>query len=289
MNCLHPIPVEVEKKNGRKVKILAPCGRCESCLVNRKANWSFRLFHEMASADSAYFITLTYSDNCLLYNGVTPTVSKKHVQKFLKRLRKRVYPFKIRYFAVSEYGSYTHRPHYHIILFNFPNQFNVLEYLETCWGKGFVTVSPLNEQRINYTCKYTLNSLNDDDEFFRYRDRNFLLCSKGIGRCYADDVQNRNYHKRNKQPFIKKGDSYISLPRYLKEKIFTYEELDEISKENEKRSLDEWHKLHDVLDSLPLSERVSYFKKYCKKHFMSEDQQNDFIRRTRKKAKDGKI
>ena len=44
----------------------------------------------------------------------------------------------LRYFAVAEYGHKTGRPHYHVILWNFPtesfcNLSQVIHFLERCW------------------------------------------------------------------------------------------------------------------------------------------------------------
>ena len=65
------------------------------------------------------FVTLTYADDQLPDgNSLCP----EDVTKFLKRLRKRIDPVKIRYFLCGEYGEgSTSRPHYHLILFGLPS------------------------------------------------------------------------------------------------------------------------------------------------------------------------
>jgi hypothetical protein len=60
---------------------------------------------------------LTYDDEHLPPNN---SLLKKDLQKFFYKLRQKIKPIKIRYFAVGEYGSNkTKRPHYHIILFGY--------------------------------------------------------------------------------------------------------------------------------------------------------------------------
>lgn len=107
MNCIHPIPVSITKLNGRIVKLLTPCGKCEACLVKKKQAWVFRLSEHHKHSSIAYFVILTYSDSNLprlracirkygtqmvrVYSdcpGAVYGVDKSDVQKFLKRLCK---------------------------------------------------------------------------------------------------------------------------------------------------------------------------------------------------------
>lgn len=95
-----------------------PCGHCYECLSKRRSDWSIRLREEYKSKGRAYHAILTYNDEHLPFtkNGIA-TVNKKDCQDFIKRLR---YYFKdsFTYFLAAEYGEYTQRPHYHIIIFS---------------------------------------------------------------------------------------------------------------------------------------------------------------------------
>ena len=72
-------------------------------------------------------------------NGVFP----EEIQLFFKRLRtkldRRGISHNLRYIAVSEYGHWSKRPHYHIILWNFPDNFETaysrLTLIESCWRR----------------------------------------------------------------------------------------------------------------------------------------------------------
>ena len=70
------------------------------------------------------FVTLTYSEQSLpklpLVGGLLPTLQRKDVVGFLKRLRTNVSPVKFRFFGCGEYGEQTERPHYHLLLFGLP-------------------------------------------------------------------------------------------------------------------------------------------------------------------------
>lgn len=70
--------------------------------------------HESQMWENNSFITLTYNNENLPKDG---SISKKALQNFFKRYRKRFPKNTIRYFACGEYGDLNGRPHYHAILF----------------------------------------------------------------------------------------------------------------------------------------------------------------------------
>lgn len=106
--------------------IVVPCGSCIICR-KRKANaLAVRAIMETESCGSApLFITLTYNNEHLPHNDLGyETLQKKDLQLFFKRLRSLLdnenLIHSLRYLACGEYGSKTKRPHYHILLWNFP-------------------------------------------------------------------------------------------------------------------------------------------------------------------------
>ena len=90
------------------------CGQCLPCRVNRRRIWTHRVLLEAIKSSESSFITLTYDDENLPENG---SLCPSHVRDWLKRIRKKVEPRKLRYFLVGEYGDETKRPHYHVALF----------------------------------------------------------------------------------------------------------------------------------------------------------------------------
>lgn len=221
MKCLSPISVTDPRFGNPKIRVTVPCGKCYACLSRRRHDWTFRLKQELKVSTSAFFVTLTYDDEHLPRNsdGV-PIVVKRDVQLFFKRLRKAIYPKKIRYFAVSEYGTKNIRPHYHVILFNFPIASNLDAVLHDCWTLGFVSVGDVNGASINYVCKYCL-SYSDVDQF---PVRPFMLCSRrpaiGSNYCTNDDIV--RYHKLNNNDFVVDDGGFKSvMPRYYRDKIFS--------------------------------------------------------------------
>jgi len=212
--------------------IYVPCGKCEACLNKRKTDWFVRLKKEHEMCDSAYFITLTYDEDKVPRDFVNvggfitsiESVSKKDCQNFLKRLRYDIRPFKVRYFLISEYGPQTLRPHYHMILFDFPNALKdkIGEYIEKSWGNGFVSISPVTDARISYVVSYCL----DNSKIPEYLPKNFMLCSRkpGIGSVLFDDFRLCDYITYNdKHPVPVQSDGETKMfpcPRYYRDKLF---------------------------------------------------------------------
>lgn len=130
----------------------------------------------MRNADGSKFVIYASVDNSLL---------PYQVEKFLKRLRQAVGPF--RYFLVGEYGDISNRPHYHAALFGIgpEHEASVLK----AWGMGHVMLAELNIQTIRYITGYVtkkMTSKSDDRLNGRYPE--FRLMSKGLGRGFVDSV-----------------------------------------------------------------------------------------------------
>lgn len=125
-----------------------PCGKCLACLRKRSLDWTTRCIFEsrVYGADDCCFVTLTYAE------APEQGLVKRHLQCYLKRLRSRLYPLRIRFYACGEYGSIGKRPHYHMILFGVSA--DVLSCCDDAWPFGFVSVGRATERSIAYTCGY---------------------------------------------------------------------------------------------------------------------------------------
>lgn len=217
MKCVSPINLPSDGKS--KLRRLVPCGKCYPCLQKRRNDWIFRIQQEIKVSTSCYFVTLTYEDGSLPRDdNDNPTVSKRDVQLFLKRLRKSISPYKIRYFLVSEYGGKTFRPHYHMILFNYPHdKRDVTNDIKLAWNMGFISVSPITPQRVAYVTKYCMQNTYLPDML----KKTFMLCSRrpAIGSNYISDAT-KNFHKENLETTVRMNGYRHSLPKYYIEKIF---------------------------------------------------------------------
>lgn len=149
MKCLTPIILP-------NSNMTFPCGKCYNCCVNYSRQWALRMLHEASLHVNNCMITLTYAET----DG---DLHKDHFQKFMKRLRKRIAPIKVRYFACGEYGGKNNRPHYHVILFGWiPEDIERVKYtnyysskfLADVWGYGFVSLSDITYENLIYCAKY---------------------------------------------------------------------------------------------------------------------------------------
>ena len=119
------------------------CGHCALCRDKKTRDWKFRaLCESIESPNTTYFVTLTYNNKYYPRYGV----HKEAIQLFMKRLRIKLsrlgIEHNIKYFAVGEYGKNSGRPHYHLLLWNFPDDLkeffpgitSVLHFIEECWS-----------------------------------------------------------------------------------------------------------------------------------------------------------
>lgn len=202
----------------RYVPELVPCGKCLACLVNKRNEWAFRLEQEYKASHGACFVTLTYHPKFCPDYGL----DKKHVQKYMKRLRK-VCSDKLRYFLVGEYGTRTQRPHYHIILFNYGER-NIETEIRQAWSSrkseafGIVDIRPLTAGRILYCTKYIIQRGNGEASG---NNKPFMLCSRayGIGLGYLS-TEMADYHRRTQRNYTLVHGKKGRLSRYYRDKIW---------------------------------------------------------------------
>lgn len=193
-----------------------PCGRCMACKINRSQDWSLRIWHEYIESERiGCFVTLTYSDDFI---NVKNTLVKDHLQRFLKRFRNEVVT-EFKYYGVGEYGDEKNRPHYHMIMIGLNK--NIAPVVERVWGQGFVTVSNLTMQRINYVTKYITGKLYGEMAKKEYKNKlaPFAIMSKGIGYKWISKDENENKVLTNLS--IRKGGKSLPIPRYYVKKMKT--------------------------------------------------------------------
>lgn len=194
--------------------IQVPCGRCGFCLATRKSDWATRLEYEARLWLDKRFITLTYADPHLYWIGGKPQLKKDHLQNYFKRLRKAGY--KLRYYAVGEYGAKYYRPHYHIILFgSIPEKL-----LREKWDKGLVHIGTVTQQSIAYCLKYVVNSKGRGMRNGRLAPFSLMSRKPGLGANYLS-TQMKEWHKSGRKNYVIIDGQKRHLPRYYKEKIFS--------------------------------------------------------------------
>ena len=224
----------------KDIEFRIPCGKCLNCKKKRRSDWSLRLEHEYLYSDSALFITLTYNDASIPRNKGIPTLNKKDLQDYIKRLRNSHVAYvsrelgirksevknhskQIRYYAVGEYGSKTNRPHYHILLFNY--DIANLKPIEAQWKNtqtghplGFVDIGKVSSASINYTTKYMFKQWGKKD----LRQRPFTNMSRRpmIGTGFLNEY--KNYLREFELTTIRdKKGTLRKLPKAYLYKIYT--------------------------------------------------------------------
>lgn len=158
MPCYHPVPayrgldggvtLDIRKSVPSGELLGVRCGSCLGCREARARDWTIRARFELADHSDACWCTLTYDEG-----WCPPTLSKRHLQLFFKRLRKRT---AVRYIACGEYGERTARPHYHAILFGVPRE---TRDVEASWGMGFAQTHSISDASIAYVCGYVQKKL----------------------------------------------------------------------------------------------------------------------------------
>ena len=198
---------ELKKRYGKQL-ILLPCGHCYMCSVDYSRMWASRIMLETKDHLHNCFITLTFNDWM-----VPERPCKRHVQLFLKRLRK-VVPGRIKYFACGETGEHKgsreSNPHYHLIIFgyDFPDKKEFKrsgsglmiyrsEELDRLWsikikGKlvnlGFASIGSVTPESAQYVAKYCMKK-----HLTGIDSGEFNLMSKGLGKNQYDQVDWNTY------------------------------------------------------------------------------------------------
>lgn len=155
-----------------------------ACRINERRLWTHRIILEAMLHNQNVFCTLTYDDEHLPENHETIGVLKPDDTKnFLKRLRHVAPLGKIRFYLAGEYGDQTQRPHYHLIVFNFPlchwggtrhhkdpgrGCCPPCDLIRSTWGKGRIELGDVTPESAQYTAGYTIKKMTDmNDERLR--------------------------------------------------------------------------------------------------------------------------
>lgn len=183
------------------------------------------------------FVTLTYRDEKLPEaNGLR----YRDVQLFLKKVRRAGDFFRygpqsgVRFFCAAEYGSKRHRPHYHLLLYNFRPQDEVRWHngarfsraLEEMWSHGTVDIGDVEAGSCAYVAGYA-GKKGYGKNLARYevvntvtgevteKRREFCHMSKGIGAAVYEKYPSDFFPADHA---VIDGQKY-AVPRYFYEKL----------------------------------------------------------------------
>lgn len=159
--------------------IIVPCGRCIGCRLDYSREWADRMILELDYSKTALFLTLTYDEESVPRSDLGyMTLCTKHMDNFVRRLRRRFSEKEIRYFYSGEYGDSTFRPHYHGIFFGLElddiedlvfykhnrdgDSLYTSVSLSELWSFGYVVVGRVTWHSCAYTARYVLKKLTGD-------------------------------------------------------------------------------------------------------------------------------
>ncbi len=244
--ALCKFPIHLKQAGG-----IVPCGQCFTCRLNKARFWTFRLMMEARLHQENWWTTLTYSDDYLpqeyidpdtgqIFEGSPGTLSPRHVELFLKRLRKSLFPTQLRFFLVGEYGESTNRPHYHLCLFGVGE--DVIPHIKKCWTdpvsklplgmQDLRSCGPISQQNARYTVGYTLKKLTKvNDSRLEGRYPEFTRSSKGIGLEFAKRYAASINNPSGLATILATGDiprsvrydgRWWPLDRYMRDKILEF-------------------------------------------------------------------
>lgn len=264
MQCTQPYHSPQDQKD-------YPCYKCPACKAQQAKEKAKRAMDELLYHNSAVMVTLTYDEKHLAelnekhrrehesnpqkYPLLIDSLDRREVTNYMRRVKRyfyRKYGIKLTYTYGSEYGSelYTHRPHYHIIIYGLKTEH--ARELHALWGKdvfdvGF-KVSPLRNQKgAEYVSKYIQKNL--DNYYWKlkhpYKKRPFFgagngyrkdgdIKRTGIGYQWAKD--NAQQLKTNKKMTM--SGIPVTIPEYYKETAgvqFTAEDSQKIIDEKERQ------------------------------------------------------
>lgn len=218
------------------------CGQCIPCLVNRRRTWAHRQVLESFKHEDNSFVTLTYDQEHVGAGELVPA----HMRDWLKRLRFAIYPVKVRFFGVGEYGEETWRPHYHLSLFGYglgktvDSASQAAKLIGQTWGMGNVYIAEFNAQTASYVAGYVTKKMTAAGDWrLDGRAPEFARMSRrpGLGAPALDDiVATARALKLNDAPrFLQMGSQRLVLGRYLRrlvrEAMLSGERIEEIKQE----------------------------------------------------------
>lgn len=201
--------------------LYVPCGKCAECQKTKRLQWSFRLITHCRQYSDNAFVTLTIAPK---YYKAIYKEPKKYLQLFIDRLRKRL-GFRPEYFIVPEIGvddRYTHRLHFHGIIFDTPESKIPYSTIIDTWQYGIVHVDATSDKTCHYVAKYILK---DYKKELGINFKPFIFCCNGIGKSYLDDKNVIQWHVNgfDFRDYTKIGDVVFPLSPYYRDKIYSDE------------------------------------------------------------------
>lgn len=251
MPCYYPILIKNKRYENASSAYAAamreprylyvPCGNCMGCLKKKRQDWSVRLSNELRNSLSAYVVTLTYDEENVPWTHKfdtakfvainsylppeIPTLKYKDIQNWKKLLRTNIdrklknnfQLDKLKFFVAPEYGGQTGRPHYHVMVFNWPENLDFFSYVSKTWKKGMFMIDTLDEATIQYCCKYVLKPPKYYKEIGQVPPRS--LPSPGLGKSISNKLKSYYRDQLLSRKVIRKNGYTYAVPRCYRDEL----------------------------------------------------------------------
>lgn len=209
-----------------------------------KALWdreNFRYDPITGTFSNSFGDTCSYDELVGLCSRLRQVMSldSRDLTLFLKRLRRFLsyhHDVQVRFYAVGEYGSLKHRPHYHIIVFGLHlddlyeigrnkagRMLHSSKIIEKLWPYGRVEVDKLTWESAAYTARYTVKKLGKAETDF-YKEFNIvpefsrMSLKPGIGQKYFDENAKTIYEYDKIHISTSSGVRTVKPPRFYDQK-----------------------------------------------------------------------
>lgn len=294
-----------------------PCGKCIQCRIAYSREWANRCMCEYKTSVNAYFITLTYDTAHLHFNpyvdpdsgevSMRPVLWPADLRNFMKRLRfwcSERSDLKQRFFACGEYGdeSNTQRPHYHLIVYNLPPEFEAKKHefkdskpgtpLWTCaaldelWPDGIAVFGDVTWDTCAYVARYVVKKRKGKDRSDQIKAQELLFPDDpwidefvrmsrmpGIGREFYEQKKASIY--ATDEMFVSQRGSVVGVrPAKYYDRLFDIEDPDRLVELKQRRKKVAEQMQLDVLSRTDLNE-VEYLDL---KRKSKEDQVSRLVR-----------
>lgn len=230
--------------------LAVPCGKCKLCIHEKIKEWSCRMLLESnAYRQIPMFVLLTFNDAHLprfaRKSDEAKEIYKAHFQKFMKRFREILSRRSkqaegVRFISVLEFSPKKNRPHFHVVIWNYPTDLSAWEIyccLEYAWSYrvkesyyekipfkmqvpwkrseyedvrykyrqriGFVYYKMANTGSISYVCKYMMKQQVEEKVGFMLYSRRPAIGAPSLD-FVKEQVQN------NPNPFMLNVPDYVS-------------------------------------------------------------------------------
>lgn len=184
----------------------------------------FEFTHSMTSTDYRDIIVKShgrydFSHKCVVYprfedcDNLIPYCNTSDCQKFLKRLRfhiKAKYNEEIRFYAVSEYGPRSYRPHWHLLLFFNSEQVAevISQYVSKSWIYGNTNCELSRGGSASYVASYVNSNVCLPSLYLEHKEiKARSLHSKGYGVNHVFPQEGKIYDVKKMSSILLNGES----------------------------------------------------------------------------------